>query len=150
MQALIFNESNIKLESLLYASVDHLRSYFISNDNAFSAVLIDENDHLSGDVRLIGDVVEIGYFSMVEKTVTISGLFDFNFYLTEEISDPVLLYQTNQNLIHIFNGGNDSDVPFPMPYSKEKTIFENEFTKLKEIKDLTVYSRQQIIDQGIG
>lgn len=148
MQAIIFNSQGRKIESLLLASQESLKNYFIYNDDADRAVFIDNDQHLQNELILIDTRIDRGYYEEQTKVIATSGVFNFDHYQGVEFIDdtPENILKINENLIHIYNGGSIEDVPYPMPYSIDKIVKKEEFVILERLENLIVYTRENILN----
>ena len=148
MQAIIFNNQGRKIESLLLASKDSLKNYFMYNDEADRAVFIENDQHLQNELILIDTRIDRGYYEEQTKVITISGVFNFDHYQGVEFIDdtPENILKINENLIYIYNGGSIESVPYPMPYSVDKVVEKEEFVILERLENLIVYTRENILN----
>jgi hypothetical protein len=148
MQAIIFDNQGRKIESLLLASQESLKNYFMYNDEADRAVFIENDQHLQNELILIDTRIDRGYYEEQTKVITISGVFNFDHYQGAEFIDdiPENIFKINENLIHIYNGGSIESVPYPMPYSIDKVIEKEEFVILERLENLIVYTRENILN----
>lgn len=148
MQAIIFDNQGRKIESLLLASQESLKNYFMYNDEADRVVFIENDQHLQNELILIDTRIDRGYYEEQTKVITISGVFNFDHYQGGEFIDdiPENIFKINENLIHIYNGGSIESVPYPMPYSIDKVIEKEEFVILERLENLIVYTRENILN----
>jgi hypothetical protein len=145
MIALILNNKNTIIESIVMASKTNIKSFFYNNVDADSAILIDRQDHLDGSILIQDSVITTGHYEDEFLSVVLEGVFDIDKYQLIPASD---IYDSRiiSNLIHVYNGGQLQDVPFPMPYRKEFMNIVNSFNEKEKIYEFTRYSKEQILN----
>lgn len=144
MQAIFFDSEGKKVESLLNVTQESVTGFFLNSPNSSQCALVELNEHVSGEVRIVGNVLKIGSMEIVPSTQIETGVFDFDYYSnTSDTFSPELTQQINENLTHIYNGGELINVPNPMPYSKSVNIEIIEFVVQSEISDIVIVNRPQ-------
>lgn len=146
----IYFESNGKLKESLISlnqSLINVKNFVMqNNDVSHICILNNFNNHFSGEIILKDNQIFVGRYETVEKFINESGNFDLKFYesSTEEY-DEETTFKINKNLSHIYNGGSDETVPYPMPYNKSEYKIEQIFKINSKVIPDSIYNREQIL-----